>query len=44
MDIEDRLRSRFETKVALRYTPKGGSITLHYASDEDLDALLEKLL
>jgi ParB family chromosome partitioning protein len=43
-DIEERLRSRFETKVLLRYTPDGGSITLHYASDEDLDALLEKLL
>lgn len=43
-DIEGRLQSRFETKVALRYSPTGGSITLHYASDEDLDALLEKLL
>ncbi len=44
LDIENKLASRFETKVSLRYTPKGGSITLHYASDEDLDALLEKLL
>ena len=43
LEIEDRLRSRFETKVAMRYTDKGGSITLHYSSDEDLDALLEKL-
>ncbi len=43
-DIEERLASRFETKVSLRYTPKGGSITLYYAKDEDLDALLEKLL
>ncbi len=43
-EIENRLRSRFETKVSLRYTEKGGNITLFYASDEDLDALLEKLL
>ncbi len=44
IDIENRLQSRFETKVSLRYTKKGGSITLNYSSDEDLDALLEKLL
>ena len=44
LDIEERLASHFETKVSLRYTPKGGSITLYYAKDEDLDALLEKLL
>ncbi len=44
LDIENRLSSRFETKVSLRYTPKGGSITLYYAKDEDLEALLEKLL
>jgi len=44
MALEDRLRSRFETKVSMRYTEKGGNITLYYASDEDLDALLEKLL
>ena len=44
LEIEDRLRSRFETKVAMRYTGKGGNITLFYSSDEDLDALLEKLL
>ncbi len=44
LELEDRLRSRFETKVSMRYTEKGGNITLYYASDEDLDALLEKLL
>ena len=44
LDIENRLASRFETKVSMRYSPKGGSITLYYAKDEDLDALLEKLL
>ena len=44
LDIENKLASRFETKVSMRYSGKGGSITLHYASDEDLDALLEKML
>ena len=44
LDMENRLSSRFETKVAMRYTEKGGSITLYYAKNEDLDALLEKLL
>ena len=44
LDIENKLASRFETKVSMRYSEKGGSITLHYASDEDLDALLEKML
>jgi len=44
IDIESRLQSRFETKVSMRYTKNGGNITLHYSSDEDLDALLEKLL
>ena len=43
IELEDRLRSRFETKVSMRYTEKGGNITLYYATDEDLDALLEKL-
>jgi ParB family chromosome partitioning protein len=44
LDIEGKLQSRFETKVSMRYTKNGGNITLHYSSDEDLDALLEKLL
>ena len=44
LDIEKRLESRFETKASLRYSKKGGSIILNYSSDEDLDALLEKLL
>ncbi|MBT3323081.1 MAG: ParB/RepB/Spo0J family partition protein [Anaerolineae bacterium] len=44
LDIENRLQSRFETKVSLRHSQKGGSITLNYSSSEDLEALLEKLL
>ena len=44
LDIENRLASRFETKVLMRHSSKGGSISLHYSSEEDLDALLEKLL
>ena len=44
VEMETRLRSRFETKISIRYTKNGGNITLYYSSDEDLDALLEKLL
>ena len=44
IEMETRLRSQFETKISIRYTKKGGNITLYYSSDEDLEALLEKLL
>jgi ParB family chromosome partitioning protein len=43
-DIEKRLRNSLGTKVALRHGRKGGTVTIHYYSDEELDALLEKLL
>ncbi|MBI3738510.1 MAG: stage 0 sporulation protein J, partial [Chloroflexi bacterium] len=43
-DIERRLRSSLGTKVALKHGKKGGTLTIHYYSDEELDALLEKLL
>ena len=42
-DIEKRLRSSLGTKVALKYTKKGGTVTIYYYSDEELDTLLEKL-
>jgi len=42
-DIEKRLRSSLGTKVALKYSKKGGSVTIYYYSDEELDSLLEKL-
>ena len=43
-DIERRLRSSLGTKVALKHGKKGGSLTIYYYSDEELDALVEKML
>ncbi len=43
-DIEKRLRASLGTKVSLKHGKKGGTLTIHYYSDEELDALLEKLL
>jgi len=42
-DIEKRLRSSLGTKVAFKYGQKGGTVTIYYYSDEELDTLLEKL-
>lgn len=42
-DIEKKLRSSLGTKVALKYSKKGGTVTIFYYSDEELDSLLEKL-
>jgi ParB family chromosome partitioning protein len=43
-DIEKRLRASLGTKVALKHGKNGGSLTLFYYSNEELDALLERLL
>jgi ParB family chromosome partitioning protein len=43
-EMEQRLRASLGTKVALRHGKKGGTVTIHYYSDEELDALLGKLL
>src|SRR5574339_94835 len=42
-DVEKRLRSSLGTKVALKHGKKGGTVTIYYYSDEELDTLLEKL-
>jgi ParB family chromosome partitioning protein len=42
--LEDRLRSSLGTKVTLRSGRKGGTLTIHYYSDEELDALTGLLL
>lgn len=39
-DLEKRLRSYLGTKVNLNKRGKGGTITIHFYSDEELDALL----
>jgi ParB family transcriptional regulator, chromosome partitioning protein len=43
-DIEKRLRASLGTKVRLKPGKRGGTLTIHYYSDEELDALLERLL
>jgi len=42
--LEQRLRDSLGTKVILRHGRKGGSVTIHYYSDEELDTLLGRLL
>jgi len=41
--IEEQLRSSLGTKVDLVRGRKGGRITIHYYSDEELEALVERL-
>jgi ParB family chromosome partitioning protein len=42
--MEERLRSRLGTRVRLTHHQKGGTIVIHYFSDEELNALVEQLL
>lgn len=41
--IEERLRSILGTKVTMRQGSKGGSITIFYFSDEELENIIEKI-
>jgi ParB family chromosome partitioning protein len=43
-EMEERLRTSLGTKVKLRYGKKGGTVTIHYYSDEELETLLDRLL
>ena len=42
-DVERRLRAGLGTKVTLKHGKKGGTVTIYYYSNEELDSLLEKL-
>ncbi|MCQ3937178.1 MAG: stage 0 sporulation protein J [Chloroflexi bacterium] len=42
-DLERRLQKSLGTKVSLKHGKKGGTVTIYYYSNEELDALLEKL-
>jgi ParB family chromosome partitioning protein len=42
-DVERRLRSSLATKVTLKHGKRGGTVTIYYYSDEELNSLLEKL-
>jgi len=44
IDLEDQLRQSLGTKVSLRRSVKGGSIMIHFYSDEELNTLLDRLL
>jgi ParB family chromosome partitioning protein len=43
-EMEERLRSALGTRVTLHHGKKGGSMVIHYYSDEELDALMDRLL
>jgi ParB family chromosome partitioning protein len=43
-EIEDRLQTKLGTRVSLHHGQKGGSLTIHYYSDEELDSLVSQLL
>jgi ParB family chromosome partitioning protein len=42
--LEDQLRESLGTKVTLKRTSKGGSLVIRFYSDEELDALVDRLL
>jgi len=42
--MEDKLRTHFGTKVNLNKGKKGGSLVIYYYSDEELNAILDKIL
>lgn len=43
-DLEERMRSRLGTKVSIQHSKHGGSILIHYYSQEELEALVEQIL
>jgi ParB family transcriptional regulator, chromosome partitioning protein len=42
--LEERLRSQLGTKVSLTYGRRGGTLVIHYYSDEELDSLVERIM
>ncbi|MCC6148129.1 MAG: ParB/RepB/Spo0J family partition protein [Anaerolineaceae bacterium] len=42
-EIEDRLRQALGTKVTLRQGKKGGTLLIHYYSDEELNTLVSQI-
>jgi ParB family chromosome partitioning protein len=43
-ELEERLRSSLGTKITLRSGRKGGTLTIHFYSEEELNALVDRLL
>ncbi len=42
--LEERLRAGLGTRVTLRHGKRGGTLTIHYYSDEELNALIAQIL
>jgi ParB family chromosome partitioning protein len=42
--LEERLRTQLGTKVVVKSRKNGGTLTIHYYSDEELDSLIEMIL
>ena len=42
--LEERLRASLGTRVSLKRGRRGGRLTIHFYSDEELEALLDRLL
>jgi ParB family chromosome partitioning protein len=42
--LEERLRQRLGTRVSLHSRKKGGTLVIHYYSEEELDALILRIL
>jgi ParB family chromosome partitioning protein len=42
--LEERLRQHFGTRVSLNQKRKGGTLTIHYYSEEDLNSLLNLIM
>ena len=42
--LEERLRQGLSTKVTLTHGRKGGTVVIHYYSDEELDSLIERIM
>jgi len=43
-DLEDRLRQRLGTRVRLNHRRKGGTLIIHYYSEEELNSLVNLIL
>lgn len=43
-EIEERLCEKFGTRVTLKHGQKGGTVTIHYYSEEELSGLLNRLI
>jgi ParB family transcriptional regulator, chromosome partitioning protein len=44
VEIETQLRDRLGTKVTLNHTSRGGTLVIHYYSDEELETLVSQIM